>query len=102
MGGLAEKVRDSVFWYASDNDLVKTFKLIDEAEQVYAVNLFNKRDRQKNAIVAVIARIQGDLVIIEEDLTDKPLLDRLIAAGVPRDKIILAYMGEPVPEPTPN
>jgi hypothetical protein len=35
-------------------------------------------------------------VITEEDLTDRPLVDALVRAGVPRDKIVLAYAGEPI------
>lgn len=46
----------------------------------------------------MLARIVGDTVIIEEDRTDKPLEERLIAAGVPREKIICAYAGDPYPD----
>lgn len=98
MAGLNETVRENVFWYAADNDLVKTFKFVNEAETAFAVNLLDTQDRKKNAMVAVIARVQGDYVIIEEDLTDKPLVERLVAAGIPRDKIICAYLGEPIPD----
>jgi hypothetical protein len=95
---LSEAVKEAVFWYAGSSPHTKTFKLVNEAEQVYAVNILDTKDRQLEASVVVIARIQGDTVIIEEDLTDKPLVDRLVAAGIPRNKIILAYMGEPIPE----
>ncbi|KAB2854447.1 MAG: XisI protein [Anaerolineae bacterium] len=99
MANLVDTVKEAVFWYAASHDNIKMFKLVDDVEQVYAVNILDTHNRQKNAGVVVIARVQGDLVIIEEDLTDRPLVDRLVAAGVPRDKIIMAYMGEPVPEP---
>ncbi len=46
--------------------------------------------------MVVLARVVGDYVIVEEDLTDRPLVDRLVAAGIPREKIILAYAGEPL------
>jgi KaiC/GvpD/RAD55 family RecA-like ATPase len=36
-------------------------------------------------------------VIIEEDRTDRPLVDELIAAGIPRERIVLAYIGEAPP-----
>lgn len=90
MAGLIETVRDNVFWYAAANDLVKTFKFFNETDSSFAVNLLDTQDRTKNAMVAVI----------EEDLTDKPLVDRLVAAGIPRAKIICAYLGEPLPDPT--
>lgn len=99
MDRLADTVRETVFWYAASHDNFQLFKLANEADQVYAVTILDTKNRQKDAQVVVIARVQGDLVIIEEDLTDRPLVDRLVAAGIPRDKIIMAYMGEPVPEP---
>ncbi|MBX3063608.1 MAG: hypothetical protein U0528_14555 [Anaerolineae bacterium] len=30
--------------------------------------------------------------------SELPLIDALVQAGIPRDKIILAFAGEPVPE----
>jgi hypothetical protein len=38
------------------------------------------------------------LIIVERDINSKPLADDLFALGVPRDQIILAYVGEAVPE----
>lgn len=99
MDHLVETVKETVFWYAGSSPHTKTFRLENEAEHIYAVTILDTKNRQLDASVVVIARVQGDWVIIEEDLTDRPLVDRLVAAGVPRDKIILAYMGEPVPEP---
>jgi sulfur carrier protein ThiS len=37
-------------------------------------------------------------VIIEYDGTDKPLLDALLQRGIPREQIVLAYQGEPIPD----
>jgi hypothetical protein len=45
----------------------------------------------------VMAHIEGDVVIIDEDLTDRPLVEALVRAGIPREKIVLAYTGEPLP-----
>ncbi len=45
----------------------------------------------------LIARIMGDQIIIEQDLNDKPLVDALLEAGIPRQKIVLAYAGESLP-----
>jgi len=47
---------------------------------------------------ALLVRIFGDLVIVELDHNDKIVADALVQAGIPREKIILAYAGEPVPE----
>ncbi len=45
----------------------------------------------------VMARIVNDTVIIDEDTTDRPLVNELANAGIPRDKIVLAYLPEPSP-----
>ena len=42
----------------------------------------------------VLARLEHGVVIIDRDQTNKPLVDALMQAGVPREKIILAYAGE--------
>jgi hypothetical protein len=44
----------------------------------------------------VMLRIANGLVIIDMDQTNKPLVDALTQAGVPREKIILAYAGESI------
>jgi vancomycin permeability regulator SanA len=46
----------------------------------------------------VMARVVGDKVIIDEDTTDRPLWKELVAAGIPREQIILTYAGETLPE----
>ncbi len=44
----------------------------------------------------LIVRVVGDRIIIERDVNDKPLVDALLQAHVPRHQIVLAYAGEPV------
>lgn len=48
--------------------------------------------------ISLIVRIIDERVIVERDQNDKIVKDALIQAGVPREMIILAYAGEPVPE----
>jgi hypothetical protein len=42
----------------------------------------------------LVVRLEGEQVIIEKDVNDKPLVDALQAAGVARSQIVLAYAGE--------
>ncbi len=46
----------------------------------------------------LIVRIVGERIIVERDVNDKPLIDALLQAHVPRHQIVLAYAGEPVEE----
>jgi hypothetical protein len=47
---------------------------------------------------AIIVQLVNDTIIIDRDIFDKPLVDALLQAGIPRSQIILAYAGESVPE----
>jgi hypothetical protein len=46
----------------------------------------------------LIARVVGETIVVELDLNNKPLVDALVQQGIPRERIILAYAGEAVPE----
>ncbi len=97
MDNLKDMVKQAVFGYAGGGSNLKTFRMSDEENQVYGVTIIDYPIHRRDAGILVMARIDGDQVIIEEDTTDKPLLDALIQAGVPREKIVLAYAGEAVP-----
>lgn len=100
MDSLKEIVRDEVEKYAGSGRgvNVRTIRLLDDVHQTYAVNTVPHPERKRPASVMVMARVMGDMVIIEEDRTDKPLVDALMQAGIPRHQIVLAYIGESLPE----
>jgi hypothetical protein len=74
------------------------FPVFDDQNQHYTVIGVNHPKREGYADIALFVRLQHDKIIIEDDQTDKPLIDRLLKAGIPREQIILAYEGEPLPE----
>lgn len=45
----------------------------------------------------LIVRMIGDIIVIDRDNNNKPLVDALLQAGVPREQIVLAYAGETIP-----
>ncbi|MCA0456707.1 MAG: XisI protein [Chloroflexi bacterium] len=53
--------------------------------------------RKSKTTVTVMAHIVGDVIVIDEDITDRPLYEALLQAGVPREQIVLAYAGETLP-----
>lgn len=55
---------------------------------------------QGESFLSLLVRLLPDTIIIDRDQNDKPLVDALVQAGIPRERIILAYAGEPVPETT--
>ena len=50
-------------------------------------------DRAKRPVIMLMARVDHDNVIIEADITNKPLHVELKRAGIPADQITLAYEG---------
>ena len=82
-------------------------EMLTEEMKLYAVDAVNgitlltqSTDKSVFADASLIARIVDDCIIIEHDQNDKPLVDALVQAGIPRAQIILAYAGEPIPEAT--
>ena len=52
------------------------------------------------SFLSMLVRLLPETIVIEHDQNSKPLVDALVQAGIPREQIILAYAGEPVPEVT--
>ncbi|MBC8171107.1 MAG: XisI protein [Anaerolineae bacterium] len=98
MAELSEIVKKAVSWYAAEGFNTKTFALMNEENQVYAVAAIDYPVHRQPAGLVVMARLEDQRVIIEFDNTDRPLVDALMRAGIPREQIILAYAGETLPE----
>ena len=101
MGQLKQIVREEVAKYAGIQGRganLRLFKLLDDENRIYAVNAVDYPVREDVAGVVVLARIFDNRVVIEEDATDKPLVDALLQLGIDRTQIVLAYEGEQVPD----
>jgi len=101
MVDIRETVKSVVRWYAGSGRGLNTrvFPALDDENQVYAVMDVLYPVRDDVAGVIVLVRIVGDKVVIEEDTTNRPIRDRLIEEGIPRENIVLVYAGEPIPDP---
>jgi hypothetical protein len=98
MDNLAEIVKTAVFWYAGGSEDTITFKMVDAEKEAWGVVIADVPTHTLPTALMVMARIVGEWVVVEADNTDRPLVDKLVAAGVPRERIILAYAGEAAPE----
>jgi XisI protein len=74
-----------------------TYPVSDMARQNYVIVAVPDFPRKYKSTIIVAARVVEDKVIIDEDITDKPLWQELVRAGIPREQIICAYAGEPIP-----
>lgn len=97
MGGLVEVVREEVEKYAVRSLNTTLYPTFDELRQIYSVLSVRKSAELQPAQVVIMARVEGEYVIIETDTTDTPPYEALEQRGIPRDKIILAYAGEKLP-----
>lgn len=82
--------------YATNSPNAVMHFIADSVQHTYAVISIPNRDKNKSRVV-VMARLQGDQIVIETDITDKPLHDALTAAGVADEQIVRAYLHEPTP-----
>lgn len=98
MDNLSAIVREAVAGYAK-NGLNSVAYLTQNADgTVYIVADTYTWQGKRSAGTSIFVRIVGEHIIIEIDMNDKPLVDALVQAGIPRQQIILAYAGEPIPE----
>ncbi|MCA0458245.1 MAG: XisI protein [Chloroflexi bacterium] len=96
---LGEITRREVEKYVGHTHGAVMYSLFDDKQQRYGVVIIPEADSERPAYVAVMARIVGSYIVIDEDGTlDKPLYQALMVnAGIPRDQIVLAYKGEKLP-----
>ena len=96
---LTEIVHDQVQNYALPAYKAETYFVEDVKHQIYTVVIVPKNDYPINtkAGISVMARIVDEYVIIDQDITDRPLYEALVSAGIPREQIILGYAGEMLP-----
>lgn len=102
MGHLSDVVKREMKSYAGSGTHTKLYAILDDAAQIYSVNVVDYSPQRRPARVVLMARIVDDRIIIEADTTDRPLVRRLVEAGIPREKIILAYTGESLPDVEPH
>ena len=79
----------------------RTFLTVNPEETWFIVTGVGKTRSGRVVNTAIIVEIVDNMLIIDRDINSKPLVNELVAAGVPREQIILAYMGEDVPEAVP-
>jgi hypothetical protein len=97
MDGLSQIVKREVFAYACDGWQMTDHSVANEEQTVFAVLAIPENPDERKAHIAVMAHIEGDYVVIDIDITDRPLSLALQEAGIPREKIVFAHMGRKLP-----
>jgi hypothetical protein len=95
---IAELVAREVEKYAPAGLNARNYAILDSQRQLFAAMSVAEKDITPDRVVPIVmARLEGDLVIIEADNTNKPLSEALIQAGIPAEQIVLAYSGATMP-----
>jgi hypothetical protein len=84
--------------YAGDALNGKSYLMQDDTGTVLSVLAEGVFNGESVRFVALFVRLVDDLIVIDTDRNDKPLVDALVQAGIPREQIVLAYAGESLPE----
>ena len=75
--------------------------LAENAEQnIFTTISIGEYEGRHVAFADLIVRVIDDKIVIDDDRNSDPLYEALLQAGIPREKIILAYAGESVPDPS--
>ena len=91
---LAREIAD----YAGEMLNGYAYLMVSEDRNVFTIVSIGKIKTGRVTHLSLLARIADNHIVIEIDDSNKPLVDTLVQAGIPRSQIILAYAGEPVPE----
>jgi hypothetical protein len=66
----------------------------NDDKTLFTVISFGNIRERRIVNTGLVARIVDNHIIIDHDANNKPLIDALLQAGIPREQIVLAYAGE--------
>ena len=98
MDHLLAQLQETLRGYAGKALNGHTYLTSSEDNTIFGIVGVGTMQGQRFTVTGLVVRLEGNLIIIERDANDKPLVDALLQVGIPREQIILAYAGEPVPE----
>jgi hypothetical protein len=92
-------VQETIQGYTGEGLNGYAYLTSDEARTLFTVVVVAQVGGERIVETSLIVRLAEDKVVIEYDDNNKPLIEALVQAGVQRDQIILACLGEPIPQP---
>lgn len=98
MATLNQTLLETLKYYAGPAINGHIYLTISPDETTYTLTGIGTLQGQRFFNTVILVRIDHEHIIIERDQTDKPVVDALVQAGIPRQQIVLAYAGERLPE----
>lgn len=77
--------------HASSDDEVETHAVYDHSRGRYMLYQIGWLDKKRTHSALVYVRIYNDKIWIEEDWTEDGITPELLAAGVPKEDIVLGF-----------
>jgi hypothetical protein len=97
---LGKLVAEQMVWYGNARGhKSRLYYFADHEQGLYGVFSIPDPDHPyvKKMRFILLVRVEGERVIIEEDITDRPFYEALLARGIGREHLILTYAGEDSP-----
>ncbi len=96
MDRLKHTLQTAMSGYSGNGYHETSYLLMSSGENVFAILSVGEENGHQFAETTLAARLINDHILIEKDTNDKPLVDALVQAGIPRQQIVLAYAGETI------
>ena len=80
--------------YTGEGLNARSYLTENEAEHLYSIIDIANIKGNRLVSTVLIARLQDNQIVIELDHNNKELVDALLARGVPKEQILLAYQSE--------
>ena len=97
MGKLKEILKETLDTYTGRALIGTSYLTASTDDNFFTVTTVAENTEKRVVNHSLTVRIESDLIIIEEDINNKPLVDALVQNGIDRKHIILAYAGESIP-----
>src|SRR5215813_4371609 len=95
---LIQIARQEVEKYEGISPHAAIYAILDDERHRYAVNAIENQPGKDHSWIILQVHIDDGFIVIDEDgIWEKKFDAMLENAGVPREQIVLAYLGEPIP-----
>jgi hypothetical protein len=91
-------LKTTMMEYSGNGAKAYVFPVFDDAHGTYSLNLVDYWDTKHRPLIIQFIRFYKDTLIIEEDITDRPIAELLQERGIPADRIVCIQAGQPYPE----
>jgi sulfur carrier protein ThiS len=95
---LREILKQTMMEYSGGGAKAYVFPAFDDEHGTYSLNLVDYWDTKNRPLIIQFVRFYQETIIIEEDITDRPIAELLQERGVPAERIVVIQPGQPYPE----